>query len=293
MSNLIWLDEKNLIERLQVFVDDINDLFFNNDQDNLDSFSFGNFIFIVLLMIVIGLIGFKSFRDLVFRFINIGSKTLSGYFSLDTISNYWFLLFLQDLSQKIFRSIQKYPKSLAIISGGYIINLATVIIEEIFEYFEIIKDPTKSGNLYSNFRNSINELIEFSTKFYEEDKLLITAYKFTSISLTFLNRASWSSIRLANNVLNYPIFGLKFTGFDIPIPKQITQLNDYKISINIGFTPIIFVIIIIIAYLYEEERIKILNDFEVSIYSFFTLISNNKHLINLIKKKEELIYKIK
>ena len=286
LSNILWLSEENLIVKLQNLVDEVNYLFFQNNgglSESLD-LSWENIIFFIIISLIIGMISYTGLKKIIGQVL---SSTFKFFFTDEMINQKIIIYF-----NCIWNYISEWNKLKFTITSISVINIVGMIVDDIFDYIESLSFDSKNLSV-SNFKSSIKELIDFGTKFYEEDKVLTRTYKYTKVSLIFINRASWSLVRTGTKIINYPILGCKFTGFKIPISKRITGLEDYKLTINFGLTPIMIFITLVSTYLIFDYREKVLSQFEKCIYLFFILISTQKNKILKINDSDEFdkIYK--
>jgi hypothetical protein len=95
-----------------------------------------------------------------------------------------------------------------------------------------------------------------------------------------LSRGSWDIVKFGYNTINAPILNLKLFQLNIPIKKNI------HLPINIGLTPIMIVIFIIVNTFIQELKQEILQSYQEYMYNFFVLVSSNKNKIQYIQPSQ-------
>lgn len=266
-SYLVTKDRYNLFIRIQYFVKELNDLLnYNQTSNPFKILTQGNFIFIVFLTFIYSFVGINGYRNLV-SFISRKIFNSIKYKSL--------------VLCHIFNNISQFLHNDHIKSGlGSIVTISSLasvlkIIEDIIEVF--FSNLTYQQKEYWNSLNSI-----------KNNLTLNQVYQVSCIYTKFMYKSCWEVIHQTNQFLNYPIFNFKLIGIDIPIPQTITTIPNYKLNLNIGLTPsIIFLTIIVKLLKYSYQNI-IIKKFNYFMYYFFLIISYNNKIVKKVIDQQQL-----
>lgn len=271
-SYLVSKDKYNLLIRIQYFVEQISELLNYDQTTNIYKIiTQENFIFIIFLTFIYSFIGINGYRNLV----NYLSKKIFNSIKYRSLI---FCNIFNNISQFFHNDILKTNLGtiVTISSLSSIIKIIEDIIEVIFNSLNYQQKETLGALI--NLKNNLT---------------LNQIHQISCIYSKFMYTSSWKLIKQTNQFLNYPIFNFKLIGIDIPIPKSITTIPNYKLSINIGLTPSIIFLTIIIKLLKYSYKEVIIKEFNYFMYYFFLVISYNNKIIKKVIDQQYLIENLK
>lgn len=271
-SYLITKDRYNLLIRIQYFVEQINELLnYNQTTNAFKIITQENFIFITFLTFLYSFVGINGYRNL----INFLSKKIFNSIKYKSLV---LCYIFNNISQFFHNDIIKTNLGTFVT----IRSLSSIIkiIEDIIEFFfnSLNYQQKETWETLINFKNNLT---------------LNQIHQISCIYSKFMYSASWKLIKQTNQFLNYPIFNFKLIGIDIPIPKSITTIPNYKLSINIGLTPTIIFLTIIIKLLKYSYQEVITKEFNYFMYYFFLVISYNNKIVKKVIDQQQLVDNLK